>query len=91
MKPLYLTMDTLPDVVGLSKSTIESEIRASRFPKPRQLSGRRTGWLVREIEDWAEARPVSDLPPPPNTSGGGKKRQATGGIQQAIQCVQTAE
>jgi len=91
MKPLYITMDTLPEVVGLSKSTIKSEIRASRFPKPRQLSGRRTGWLVREIEDWAETRPVSDLPPPPNTSAGGANRQATGRIQPAIQCAQTGE
>ncbi|UKI11834.1 hypothetical protein ACLUPT_11990 [Variovorax sp. SCN45] len=31
------------------------------------LSGRRVAWLVREVEAWAESRPVSNLPPPPNT------------------------
>lgn len=72
MKPLYIPMESLPSIVGLSKSTIEQEIRNGRFPKPRQLSGRRTGWLLRELEQWAESRPVSDLPPPPNAAGGGK-------------------
>lgn len=72
MKPIFLTIETLSSVIGLSKSTIEKEVRENRFPKPRQLSGRRTGWLMREIEDWAEGRPVSDLAPPPNTAEGGR-------------------
>ncbi|MDN7165579.1 AlpA family transcriptional regulator [Paraburkholderia aspalathi] len=37
------------------------------FPKPRMLSGRRVAWLAREIEEWAEGCPKSDLLPPPNT------------------------
>jgi prophage regulatory protein len=52
----------------LSKSTIEEEIRQGRFPKPRQLSGRRVGWLVSEIDAWLDSRPASDLPPPENTN-----------------------
>lgn len=76
MKPIFLTMETLPGIVGLSKSTVEKEIRAGRFPKPRLLSGRRTGWLMREIEAWAENCPVSDLPPPCNT-GASKKKTAS--------------
>lgn len=71
--PLILTMETLPTIIGLSKSTIEQEIRADRFPKPRLLSGRRTGWLYREVLAWVESRPLSDLPPPPNTSEGGRR------------------
>lgn len=51
----------------LSKSTIEEEIRLGRFPKPRQFSARKVGWLVREVDAWIEARPESDQPPPPNT------------------------
>ncbi|MDN4039908.1 AlpA family phage regulatory protein [Massilia sp. YIM B02443] len=43
-------------------------VREGNFPKPRQLSGRRVVWLVREIQDWAEARPISDLSPPANTN-----------------------
>jgi len=39
-------------------------IRADEFPKPRKASARRSCWLLREIEEWAESRPVSDLLPP---------------------------
>ena len=31
------------------------------------------GWLLREVMEWAETRPVSELPPPPNT-GNRRKR-----------------
>ena len=41
----------------------------------RQLSGQRVGWLVREVQEWAESRPVSNLPPPPNT-GAPKRKEA---------------
>lgn len=67
LRRLFFAKDDLPEVTSLSVSTIEEEIRQGRFPKPRQLAGRRVGWLVREIEEWAESRPVSDLPPPRNT------------------------
>lgn len=33
-----------------------------------QPAPQRVGWFVREIEEWAEARPISDIPPPPNTA-----------------------
>lgn len=62
----------LPD---MSKSTIEEEIRKGRFPKPRQLSRRRVGWLMNEIDAWLDGCPVSDLPPPPNC-GAKKPRPA---------------
>lgn len=77
MKPLYIDRQTLPGVVAMSLSTIEEEIRQGRFPKPRQVSGRRVGWLVRELEEWAEARPQSDLPCPPNT-GASKRKDPAG-------------
>ena len=31
--------------------------------------------LEREVQDWAESRPVSNLPPPPNT-GASKRKEA---------------
>jgi prophage regulatory protein len=67
MKPIYVELEALSTLLTLSVSTIQSMVRGSEFPKPRQLSGRRVAWLLREIEAWAEERPVSDLPPPPNT------------------------
>ena len=68
MKPIYLELEAVAGAVALAASTVQRLVRDNAFPKPRQLSGRRVAWLVREIEEWAEARPISDLPPPPNTS-----------------------
>lgn len=68
MKPLYLELEAVAGAVALAASTVQRLVREGNFPKPRQLSGRRVAWLVREIEDWAEGRPISDLPPPGNTS-----------------------
>lgn len=71
IKPAYLDMPSACAFVALSESTLQKMVREDDFPKPRQLSGRRVGWLVRELEEWAESRPVSDLLPPANT--GAKK------------------
>lgn len=72
---LYYMRDELPDVTGLSMSTIEEEMRQDRFPKPRKLSAQRVGWLDTDLRAWADERPVSDLPPPKN-SGAKKPRRA---------------
>lgn len=61
----------LPDAaafVSLSAASVERLVREGTFPKPRQLSGRRVGYLVEELEEWLRARPVSEQLPPPNTS-----------------------
>ncbi|WP_296948443.1 AlpA family transcriptional regulator [uncultured Massilia sp.] len=68
LKPLYLELDAVSFIVGLAIATIQRLVRDGSFPKPRQLSNRRVAWLFREIEEWAEQRPISDLPPPSNTS-----------------------
>lgn len=75
MKPLYLDIQAVVATVSLSEPTVQKLVRENLFPKPRLLSGRRVGWLTREVEEWAETRPVSDLPPPPNT--GAKKQRPT--------------
>lgn len=73
MQRIILSLSAVADTLTLSESTVQSLVRddASDFPKPRLLSGRRVGWLRREIEQWAESRPISSLTPPPNT--GAKK------------------
>ncbi len=76
MKPIYLDLPDVAAAVSLSVANVQKLVREDAFPKPRMLSSRRVGWLLREIEEWAEARPVSDLPPPPNT--GAKKPRAIG-------------
>lgn len=66
--PIFLDLPAVVQAVALSESTVQELVRQGQFPAPRQLSGRRVGWLVRELEAWAESRPVSNLLPPPNTS-----------------------
>lgn len=68
IKPAYLDLPGVCNFVALSDATVQKLVRENAFPKPRQLSGRRVAWLVRELEAWAEACPVSCLAPPPNTS-----------------------
>ena len=67
MKPIYLELPEVASVVTLCEATIQKLVREGAFPAPRMLSGRRVAWLVRELEEWAENRPVSDMAPPPNT------------------------
>ncbi|MDH6185517.1 AlpA family phage regulatory protein [Polaromonas sp. CG_23.6] len=68
IRPVALKQEDVADFLGLSVSTLESLVRQGDFPKPRQLAGRRVGWLVRELEAWVESRPVSTQLPPPNTN-----------------------
>jgi len=72
LKPIMIDLEAVSEVTGLSESTIQSLIRVDEFPKPRKASTRRSCWLLREIEEWAESRPVSDVLPPPNTEAGGR-------------------
>lgn len=67
LKPLYVDLAQLLVLLPLSESTLQQLQREGRFPRPRVLSDRRVAWLVTEVEEWAAARPHSDLPPPPNT------------------------
>lgn len=55
--------------LGISERTLEQLVQSGDAPKPRKLSGRRVGWLVRELMEWAESRPTSDLLPPPPRKG----------------------
>ncbi|WP_330996392.1 helix-turn-helix transcriptional regulator [Burkholderia stagnalis] len=73
MKPIYLDIESVSAAISLSPAVIHKLVRQEEFPKPRALSGRRVGWLTREIEAWAEARTPSEFLPPPNC-GTGRKR-----------------
>ena len=67
-----IDLEAVAEVTGLSVSTIQALIRSNDFPKPRKASARRSCWLLREIEAWAESLPVSDCLPPQNTAAGGR-------------------
>lgn len=79
LKPLYLDLHAVCEIVNLAPATLQDMVRQDEFPKPRKLSARRVGWLVREVEEWAEQRPVSNLLPPSNTGGRHRKAKSTAG------------
>lgn len=75
IKPAVLDRETAAAFLSISVSTLEKLQREGNFPKPRLLSGSRVGWIVKELEDWVAARPVSNLPPPPNTGAPKPRRR----------------
>ncbi len=75
LQPIALDRDTAAKFVVLSVTTMELLLRRGEFPKPRRVSPARVVWLVRELTDWMESRPVSELLPPRNT-GAAKPRPA---------------
>lgn len=80
IRPFTVDLPTAAAIVGLSESTWQSLVREGKAPKPRQLSDRRVGWLVRELEEWVEGRPASDLPPPGNTGARKVKNAIVSGL-----------
>lgn len=70
IKPAAIDLSTAAEFVALSPATIERLVREGQFPKPRQLAGRRVGYIVSEIEEWLHSRPVSEQLPPPNSGYG---------------------
>lgn len=78
-QPIFLDKPSVCAAVSLSEGVWEQLVQSGQAPKPRQLSGRRVGWLLREVMEWAETRPVSELPPPPNT-GNRRKRVDNAGV-----------
>lgn len=87
MKPIYLDLERVAEAVSLSIGTVQKLVREGTFPEPRMLSGRRVAWLVREVEAWAEARPISNLPPPPDS---GKRKPIAREEKQSPQAASTA-
>jgi prophage regulatory protein len=60
----YLDLQSVAEALSLSTATVKRLVAAGDLPKPRALTGKRVGWLAREIEAWAESRPESTMLPP---------------------------
>jgi prophage regulatory protein len=64
---IAISYEEAADFVVLGLSTMEKLVRQGLFPQPRKVSAKRVVFLVRELTEWLESRPVSDILPPPNT------------------------
>jgi prophage regulatory protein len=47
-------------LVGLSRTTLWRREKAGDFPKRRQLSSRSVGWVLSEVLEWIEQRPLAE-------------------------------
>lgn len=63
--PLILARENAAAALGISESTLESLVRSGDLPPPRKISSGRAGWLWRELQAFAESRPISDIAPGP--------------------------
>ena len=75
LQPIALDREAAAKFVVLSVTTLETLLRQGKFPKPRQVSPHRVVFLVRELSEWMESRPVSELLPPRNTGARKPKPQ----------------
>lgn len=67
ISPRVVTKEIAAQLLSLSVSSFDRLVAQGNIPKPRQLSPNRVGWLVSDLDAWAERRPVSDVLPPSNT------------------------
>lgn len=74
--PRIVAKELAAQLLSLSVKTFERLVQQGELPKPRQISAGRVGWLVSELDAWAEKRPVSELLPPPNTGASKPKNPA---------------
>jgi prophage regulatory protein len=65
MPPIFAPRDKAAQALGVSERTLEALVAAGEAPPPRKISKGRVGWLWRELVEFAESRPVSDLRPGP--------------------------
>jgi prophage regulatory protein len=73
IQPISLAREHAAAALGISERTLEGLVREGKLKPPRKLSSGRVGWLYRELVEYAEACPISDLAPGPG------RRAAQGG------------
>jgi prophage regulatory protein len=52
----YINLKRVSEMTDLSPVTIWRRERENAFPRRRQISKRRVGWLESEVLEWMEAR-----------------------------------
>lgn len=74
--PLIVDRVNAAAALGVSDTTVEALVRSGELPPPRRISKGRTGWLWRELQQFAETRPISDAAPGPGRKAGSEARPA---------------
>lgn len=74
--PLMLAREQAAAALGISDSLLEKLVRTGELPPPRKISEGRVGWLWRDLQEFAESRPVSDLMPAGRQSPQGARTSA---------------
>ena len=59
----FLSKQDVMRMTGFSHVTAWRLEKRGRFPKRRQISPGRVGWLESEVLEWMESCPVSDIRP----------------------------
>ena len=69
--PIFVPRDRAAEALGVSERTLDSLVAAGEAPPPRRISKGRVGWLWRELVEFAESRPRSDMQPGPGRDQAG--------------------
>lgn len=67
--PLLVDRHQAAAALSVSDGTVEALVRSGELPPPRRISKGRTGWLWRELVEFAESLPVSNAAPGPGRNG----------------------
>lgn len=78
--PIILSKAEAAESLSISVSTFEDEVKGGRYPKPREVSRGRVGWLYEEVVQAARQLPVSDGLPPKNSGYGRRGKPKTSSL-----------
>lgn len=71
----FLSLKQVIEKTALSRATLYRLRSSGDFPEPRQLSAKRVGWLLSDVEEWIESRrPAGEIISAKN--GGGRRRDS---------------
>jgi len=59
MAVVFLRLQAVVRVTGLSRSTLYRLIADKQFPRPVRLGPRAVAWRRQDVEAWSETRPVT--------------------------------
>jgi prophage regulatory protein len=83
MSDRFLRIKQVCGKVGWCRGTLYRELKAGRFPQPRQLGFRAVGFLESEVDTWMRGRPIADPKNQPVSEVAGRRRAAKQALELA--------